>query len=69
MTALMNQWCGPVASPMDGFMHSFLEFEDFFSCEWCGEQMSHIEAQEWVGKYAVKLEQVVRKGGRREGGT
>jgi hypothetical protein len=38
-----------------------------FSCDFCGEHMSHAEAKRWMEKYATKIE--THQTGRREGGT
>lgn len=60
----MNRWCGPKASPYERFEHSLLAFDDFISCEWCGEQMSPDEGVEWEAAHKVKLP--IHKGIRRE---
>lgn len=61
---LMNQWCGPPASPYEDFNHSFVSSADGYGCEWCGKAMSKDEAKEWATKFGMKV--VVRLNGRRE---
>ena len=62
--ALMNQYCGPKASPIEPLQHSFIVVDEAYACEWCEAVMGKDEAKEWADKYDMKV--VARLTGRKE---